>query len=95
VRWTDLRVRHTGYADVELRRRKLKRDQALLLKGLADSPGDPFVLFNLGSIAADRQDWRAALDHLRASLRGSAPADVSGLTATTRALTCSASGRWT
>ena len=42
---------------------------------LADRPGDPFVLFNLGSIAIERQDWPGALEHLRRSLAGSAPTD--------------------
>jgi hypothetical protein len=30
VRWTDVVVRHTGYADADLRRRKLYRDEAIL-----------------------------------------------------------------
>jgi hypothetical protein len=34
-----------------------------------------FVLFNLGSIAVERQDWPSALDYLRKSLSGSAPTD--------------------
>lgn len=75
VRWTDATVRHTGYADPALRSRKLARDEAILTEDLGDRPGDPFVLFNLGSIAVERRDWRAALGHLTASLRGSAPAD--------------------
>ncbi len=75
VRWTDATVRHTGYTDPDLRRRKLERDEAILRAELADRPGDPFVLFNLGSIAVERRDWRAALESLRASLAGSAPGD--------------------
>ena len=75
VRWTDATVRHTGYSDPALRRRKLARDEAILLEELEDRPGDPFVLFNLGSIAIERQDWRAALGHLTRSLEGSAPTD--------------------
>jgi GT2 family glycosyltransferase len=75
MRWTDVMVRHTGYTDVALRRRKLQRDEAILREELADRPGDPFVLFNLGSIAIERQDWRVALGHLRGSLSGSAPTD--------------------
>jgi len=42
---------------------------------LAERPDDPFVLFNLGSIAVERQDWPTALSHLQHSLRGSAPSD--------------------
>ena len=33
------------------------------------------MLFNLGSIAVERQDWPTALDYLRRSLAGSAPTD--------------------
>jgi Flp pilus assembly protein TadD len=33
------------------------------------------VLFNLGSIAIERQDWRQALEYLNRSLAGSAPTD--------------------
>jgi tetratricopeptide (TPR) repeat protein len=68
-------VRHTGYSDPGLRRRKLDRDEAILREELDDRPGDPFVLFNLGSIAIERQDWRSALGHLVGSLEGSAPTD--------------------
>ncbi len=75
VRWTEVTVRHTGYTDVALRRRKLDRDEAILKEELAERPNDPFVLFNLGSIAIERQDWRAAIGYLRKSLAGSAPTD--------------------
>lgn len=75
VRWSDVTVRHTGYTDISLRRRKLLRDEAILLEELADHPADPFALFNLGSIALEREDWRGALERLRASLAGSAPTD--------------------
>ena len=75
VRWSDVTVRHTGYTDTALRRRKLARDEAILLEDLEERPGDPFILFNLGSIAIERQDWRAALGRLTKSLAGSAPTD--------------------
>jgi glycosyltransferase involved in cell wall biosynthesis len=75
VRWSDVTVRHTGYADKGLRLRKLARDEAILLEELRDRPEDPFILFNLGSIAVERQDWRGALNHLTRSLEGSAPTD--------------------
>jgi len=75
VRWTDLNVRHTGYTDPALRERKLQSDCRILEDELAERPGDPFVLFNLGSIAVERQDWSGALGHLRRSLSGSAPTD--------------------
>jgi len=75
VRWTDVTVRHTGYTDRALRAGKLERDARILRQELAERPDDPFVLFNLGSIAIERQDWRQALDYLRHSLAGSAPTD--------------------
>ena len=75
VRWTDAVVRHTGYADPAVRARKLVRDGAILRRELEERPGDPFVLFNLGSIAIEREDWPGALGHLHASLAGSAPDD--------------------
>jgi tetratricopeptide (TPR) repeat protein len=75
VRWSDVTVRHTGYADPALRRRKLARDEAILAAEQAERPGDPFVLFNLGSIAVEREDWAAALGLLSQSLAGSAPSD--------------------
>jgi GT2 family glycosyltransferase len=75
VRWSDVIVRHTGYTDPELRARKLVRDWRILCEELEDRPGDPFVLFNLGAIAVERQEWRQALGFLRHSLTGSAPSD--------------------
>ena len=75
VRWTDITVRHTGYTDPALRERKLQRDRKILEAELAERPADPFVLFNLGSIAVERQDWARALEYLRRSLSGSAPTD--------------------
>ncbi len=75
VRWTDVTVRHTGYADPALRARKLERDTAILREELAARPRDPFVLFNLGNVAIERESWQEALDYLRASLSGSAPQD--------------------
>ena len=75
VRWTELTVRHTGYADRALRARKLERDTRILREDLAERPDDPFVLFNLGAIAIERQDWHDALELLRRSLAGSAPTD--------------------
>src|SRR5205823_2088825 len=75
VRWTDLVVRHTGYADPALRARKLERDTRILLTELNEQPDDPFVLFNLGAIAIERQEWRGALEYLGCSLAWSAPSD--------------------
>jgi hypothetical protein len=75
VDWTDVTVRHIGYTDPALRSRKLERDSRILHEELAERPGDPFVLFNLGSAVVERRDWIAGLDFLRQSLSGSAPSD--------------------
>ena len=74
-RWTDLVVRHTGYTDSALRARKLERDHRILGAELNERPDDPFVLFNLGAIAVERQEWREALGYLSRSLARSAPSD--------------------
>ena len=75
VRWTDLIVRHTGYADVALRARKLERDSRILLEELKDRPDEAFILFNLGAIAIERQRVGEAPRYLRRSLQRSASSD--------------------
>jgi len=75
IRWSDCTVRHTGYTDPALRARKLQRDTRILREELKDRPNDPFVLFNLGSIAIEQRDWRGSLEYLKRSLAGSAPTD--------------------
>jgi GT2 family glycosyltransferase len=75
VRWTSAVVRHVGYNDPALRKQKLKRDQAILELELADRADDPFVLFNLGAIALETNEHRAALGYLQRSLSGSAATD--------------------
>jgi hypothetical protein len=55
VRWSDVTVRHTGYADPALRARKLDRDTRILCEELNDRPDDPFVLSNLGSVCIELQ----------------------------------------
>ena len=75
VRWTDLVVRHTGYVNLAVRARKLMRDSRILLEEVEEWPDEPFLLFNLGAIAVERQDWHGALGYLRRSLAQSAPSD--------------------
>jgi hypothetical protein len=75
VRWTDAVVRHIGYNDPALWQKKLERDRAILESELAQRRDDPFVLFNLGQVALDIGDPRAALAHMQRSLTVSAPAD--------------------
>jgi tetratricopeptide (TPR) repeat protein len=73
--WTDVRVRHTGYVDRALRNRKLDRDTRILRAELDERPDDPFVLFNLGAVAIEQNDWGGAIGYLERSLAGSAPTD--------------------
>ncbi len=75
LQWTDITVRHTGYADRDLRSRKLDRDSRILREELAERPDDPFTLFNLGSIAIEQAEWNEALEYLKRSLARSAPTD--------------------
>ena len=75
VQWTDITVRHTGYVDRALRTRKLERDTKILSSELEDRPNDPFILFNLGSIAIERQEWQRSTRFPEAEPGGSAPTD--------------------
>ena len=75
VQWTDITIRHTGYADRTLRAKKLDRDTRILLGELGERPNDPFVLFNLGMIAVERKQWKNSLIYLERRLAGSAPTD--------------------
>ena len=74
IEWTDITVRHTGYANRALRSRKLDRDSRILLEELAERPNDPFTLFNLGSIAIERASGMTRSEPRR-GLAGSAPTD--------------------
>jgi hypothetical protein len=75
VRWIDLVVRHTGYADAAVEARKLERNIKILKRDLEKRPDDPFVLFKLGASAVEKGEWHDALGFLGRSLAGSAPAD--------------------
>ena len=75
VRWTNVKVRHVGYLDPALRRRKLDRDLRLLELDATERPDDPFTLFNLGSVYHERGDWDRAESALARSLAGSHPKD--------------------
>src|SRR5439155_1378734 len=65
VRWADVTVRHVGYTDPALRRRKLERDLRLLRLEDAERPDHPFVLFNLGSVSQELGQLAEALDYFR------------------------------
>ena len=71
VRGTEVTGRYTGYTDPALREQKPQRDCKILEAEPAERPGDPFVLFNLGAIAVERQDWSTTLGQLQRSPRGS------------------------
>jgi glycosyltransferase involved in cell wall biosynthesis/predicted Zn-dependent protease/predicted O-methyltransferase YrrM len=71
VRWSEVTVRHVGYADPAVRSRKLDRDLRLLRIDEAERPGDPFTLFNLGSVYHELGHFAAAAEALERSLAGS------------------------
>jgi tetratricopeptide (TPR) repeat protein len=75
VRWTDVVIRHDGYADPDVEARKLERNIKILERELLERPDDPFVLFNLGASALQRKEYHAALGFLERSLALSAPGD--------------------
>jgi len=77
VRWAAAAaaVEHVGYVDPAVRRRKLGRDLRLLELELAERPGHPFTLFNLGAVYAELGDDDRAADHLARSLAASDPRD--------------------
>jgi GT2 family glycosyltransferase len=75
VRWAEATVRHVGYNDPAVRRRKRERNLAILVSELAERPEDPFVLFHLGQVALESDDPRGALSYLRRSLARSEATD--------------------
>jgi glycosyltransferase involved in cell wall biosynthesis len=75
VRWSNVVVLHTGYTDPVLRRKKLDRDLRLLNLELAERPGHPFTLFNLGSVSYELGRPAEALPIFRESLAKSHPKD--------------------
>lgn len=49
LRRTEIVIRHEGYADPAMLKRKLERNLRLLARALEEHPGDPFLVMNLGS----------------------------------------------
>jgi glycosyltransferase involved in cell wall biosynthesis/tetratricopeptide (TPR) repeat protein len=75
VRWSDVTVRHVGYVNPAVRRRKLDRDLRLLKLDEQERPNDAFTLFNLGSVYNEIGDHRGAIAVLEKSLSASHPKD--------------------
>ena len=75
VRWADVTIRHVGYQDPALRRRKLERDLRLLQMEDAEKPDHPFTLFNLGMVFQELGQVREALARFQRSLERSEPGD--------------------
>ncbi|MGE3804185.1 MAG: glycosyltransferase [Gemmataceae bacterium] len=75
VRWADVVIRHVGYQDPALRRRKLDRDLRLLHLEDEEHPDDPFTLFNLGMVYQELGQLDKAVPALRRSLQRSHPND--------------------
>ena len=73
VRWSKVMIHHVGYQDPALRQRKLERDWRLLEMENTERPDEPFVLFNLGTIALELGRFEPALAFLRRSLALSQP----------------------
>jgi tetratricopeptide (TPR) repeat protein len=69
-------IGHLGYADGAVCERKLKRNLRILREELREKPGNALVLFNIGWAAIYRNDPKAALGYLRASLASSSPQDA-------------------
>ncbi len=75
IRLADVVIQHTGYQDPAQRPRKVERDLRLLRLQDRETPDDPFVLFNLGSLCSELNRPAEALPLLRRSLRRSNPQD--------------------
>ena len=71
VKWSDVSVRHVGYADPDARKRKLDRDLRLLTLDRAARPSDPFILFNLACVYQELGDHARAEPLARESLNRS------------------------
>jgi tetratricopeptide (TPR) repeat protein len=75
LRWSQVAIHHVGYQDRAVRLRKLRRDLRLLHLEDDEHPGDPFTLFNLGSVYQELRQPAEALPFLQRSLERSEPRD--------------------
>lgn len=76
VRRTDIVIGHAGYADRAQSARKLRRNQTLLEREVAELPDDPIPLYQLGQVYQQLGRTAEALPLLRRAL-DLAPADYS------------------
>jgi glycosyltransferase involved in cell wall biosynthesis len=76
VRWTDVRISHSGYQDAGASGAKLERNLRLLRLEQAERPGDPVTLYHLGLALGQQGKMEEALALLRESLART-PADYS------------------
>jgi tetratricopeptide (TPR) repeat protein len=75
VHFCDVEIRHVGYTNPELKRRKLQRDLRLLLMEHTEHADHPFTLFNLASSYLELGQPAEALSFIERSLQKSDPAD--------------------
>lgn len=73
----DLYLGHDGYLDAQLDTKR-DRNGSLLLLDLEDSPGDPYILYQLGKETEVRREFAAASEYFRQSLAAT-PADANWL----------------
>ena len=70
---TNIVFRHFGYHNPALKKRKLERNLRLLRLQDAETPDDPFTLYNLGGVCLDLHDFEAAAALFRRTLERSPP----------------------
>jgi len=68
IKWTDIIVRHSGYANPIIHEQKRQRNLVLLHRELAEHPNDPFIYYYLGTLAFERKQWQEALGYYILSL---------------------------
>jgi GT2 family glycosyltransferase/tetratricopeptide (TPR) repeat protein/2-polyprenyl-3-methyl-5-hydroxy-6-metoxy-1,4-benzoquinol methylase len=74
VAWTELYVVHSGSDhSPEAQERKRRRDLRILGIELAERPGHPFTLFNLGMTYVDGSQFTEGAESLRQSIAASGP----------------------
>src|SRR5262249_36334167 len=71
VRSADVVIDHIGYADPELRNRKLHRDLRLLKIQRQELGDEPFTLFNMGQVYQELDRPQMALELFQLSLKKS------------------------